>query len=88
MLHDPLRRFAKNIRQARAALGVTQERVAAAADMEQSQYARIERGEVEPGVRTAARVARALEVPLAQLYEGVEWLPPPWLGPAEQGRPR
>jgi transcriptional regulator with XRE-family HTH domain len=85
--HDPLKRFAKNIREARAALDLSQEAVAFAADMNPSQYSRIERGKVEPGVRTSARVARALSVPVAQLYEGVEWMPPPWLGPAER-RPR
>lgn len=74
--HDPLQRFARNIREARAALGLSREAIALAADMDQSQYSRIERGEVDPGVRTAARVARALRVTLAQLYDGVEWMPP------------
>jgi transcriptional regulator with XRE-family HTH domain len=71
-LRDPLQRFAGNLRTARSALGLTQEAVALAADMSQSYYGRIERGEVDPGVRTAARIARALNVTSARLYEGVE----------------
>jgi transcriptional regulator with XRE-family HTH domain len=67
----------------RAALGVSQEKVAMAADMDQSQYSRIERAEVDPSVRTLARVARALQVTPAQLMEGVEWVPPSWLTPVE-----
>lgn len=70
---------------ARAALGVSQEKVALAADMDQSQYSRIERGEVDPSIRTMARVARALQVTPAQLMDGVEWVPPPWLAPAKRG---
>lgn len=69
----------------RAALGLSQELIAEAAGMDQSQYSRIERGEVCPGVRLVARVACALEVTPAQLMEGVRWVPPFWLGPPAQG---
>jgi transcriptional regulator with XRE-family HTH domain len=87
--HDPLQRFAKNLRVARAALGVSQEKVAEAAGMQTSYYSRLERAVTEPGVRTMARVARGLEVTPAQLMEGVEWVAPSWMaGPAEQERQR
>lgn len=42
-----------------------------AADMDQSQYSRIERGEVDPSIRTVTRLARALETTPAQLLHGV-----------------
>lgn len=80
---DPLQTFATNMRTARAALGVSQEKVALAADMDQSQYSRIERAEVDPSIRTMTRVARALQVTPAQLMHGVEWAPPSWLTPAK-----
>lgn len=53
--------------------------------MATSYYSRLERAVIEPGVRTVARVARALETTPAQLMDGVEWVPPSWLGPPEQG---
>lgn len=84
---DPLKRFAKNLRTARAALGLTQEKIADAAGMQTSYYSRLERAAVEPGIRTLARVARALKVTPAQLMEGVEWVAPSWMaGPSEQER--
>jgi transcriptional regulator with XRE-family HTH domain len=64
---------------------LSQEKVAEAAGMQTSYYGRLERAVIEPGVRTVARVARALETTPAQLMDGVEWVPPSWLGPPEQG---
>lgn len=81
---DLLLAFTKNLRAQRAALGVSQEKIALAAGMHPSQYGRIERAEVDPSIRTMARVARALQVTPAQLLEGVEWAPPFWLGRVER----
>jgi transcriptional regulator with XRE-family HTH domain len=40
--------------------------------MDQSYYNRIERGKVDPSVRTVARLAAALGVTLSDLLRGVE----------------
>jgi transcriptional regulator with XRE-family HTH domain len=73
MSHDPLDAFTANLVRRRRALGLTQEAVAAAAMMDQSQYSRIERGRVDPSVRTVTRVARALRTSPSELLLGVRW---------------
>jgi transcriptional regulator with XRE-family HTH domain len=73
MSHDPLDAFTANLIRRRRALGLTQEAVAAAAMMDQSQYSRIERGRVDPSVRTVTRLARALRTSPSELLLGVRW---------------
>jgi transcriptional regulator with XRE-family HTH domain len=68
---DPLKTFTTNLRRRRAELGLSQEAVALAADMDQSQYSRIERGEVDPSIRTLTRVARALGTTPSELLRGI-----------------
>jgi transcriptional regulator with XRE-family HTH domain len=69
---DPLQTFTTNLRKRRRALGLTQEAVAFEAFMDQSQYSRIERGQVDPSIRTLTRVARALEASPSDLLRGIE----------------
>jgi transcriptional regulator with XRE-family HTH domain len=68
---DPLQTFTTNLRTRRKALGLTQEAVALEAFMDQSQYSRIERGEVDPSIRTVTRVARALGATPSELLRGI-----------------
>ena len=68
---DPLRTLTTNLRNRRAELGLSQEAVAGEASMDQSQYSRIERGEVDPGIRVLTRIARALQVTPQELLLGV-----------------
>jgi transcriptional regulator with XRE-family HTH domain len=68
---DPLRTLTTNLRSRRAELGLSQEAVAAEASMDQSQYSRIERGEVDPSIRTLTRVARALQTTPSELLRGI-----------------
>ncbi|WP_324908429.1 helix-turn-helix transcriptional regulator [Baekduia sp.] len=68
---DPLRQFAANVRTRRKALDLTQEIVADRAGMHASYWGRIERGKIDPGVRTIARVAAALESTPVALMAGV-----------------
>lgn len=75
MTDDPLDAFAANLVRRRRALGLTQDAVAEAAMMDQSQYSRIERARVDPSIRTLTRVARALRTTPAQLLEGVRSSP-------------
>ncbi len=68
---DPIGRFATNLRARRTARGLSQEAVAAAAAMDPSQYGRIERGRVDPGLRTVMRIARALDTTPSELLRGI-----------------
>ncbi len=68
---DALEVFARNLRSARLERGLTQERLAGLADLHMTDVARIERRERDPGIRTAAKLAAGLGVPLADLLRGV-----------------
>ncbi|WP_445149872.1 helix-turn-helix domain-containing protein [Baekduia sp. Peel2402] len=68
---DPLRTLTTNLRSRRAELGLSQEAVAGEASMDQSQYSRIERGEVDPSIRTLTRVSRALQTTPSELLRGI-----------------
>jgi transcriptional regulator with XRE-family HTH domain len=71
MSQDPLDTFTMNLTRRRRALGLSQEAVAEAAVMDQSQYSRIERGRVDPSIRTLTRVARALATTPSELLRGI-----------------
>lgn len=68
---DALAVFARNVRDARANADMSQRDVAEAIGMDVAQFGKIERGEVDPGVRTVARIAKGLSLPAARLFEGV-----------------
>jgi transcriptional regulator with XRE-family HTH domain len=68
---DPLVVFAQNMRARRKALTLTQEAASDRAQLNLSYWGRIERGTVEPGVRTVVRIARALETTPDALLAGV-----------------
>ena len=69
---DPLARFSRNVKAARAAAGMTQDDVAHAAGLDVAQYRRIENGQTNASIRTVARVGAALGLSdLAPLFEGV-----------------
>lgn len=70
-MDDPLPTFGANLRAQRTAGGLTQEKVASAADMDISYYSRLERALIDPGVRMVVRLAGALGVPAARLMSGV-----------------
>ena len=66
---DPLTSFAANVRRRRKGLNLTQEVAGDRADMSPSYWGRIERGSIDPGVRTISRVATALETAAAELVD-------------------
>ena len=70
-MSDPLQRLSEALRARREALGRTQEAVGLEVGMSQSQYSRIEAGQVDLQFRTLDRVARALEISLSDLLRGV-----------------
>lgn len=70
---DPiLAAFGLRLRQQREAKGLTQERLAEKADLDQTYISGIERGLRNPGIKNVVRLARALGIPTAKLVEGVD----------------
>ncbi len=69
--HAALTRFGKNVRLRREAIGLSQEALAEKADLGRTYVSGIERGVRNPTILSAARVATALKVPLAELLNGV-----------------
>lgn len=70
-LSTPRQQFADNVRVAREAAGLTQERLAWAAGLHQTEIARIESGQRNPGLDTIIKVARGLELAPAELFRGM-----------------
>lgn len=69
---DPLlRALGWRVRQLRESKGWTQEILAARAGLDRSYIAGIEAGLRNPSTKALARIARALGVTLAALFEGV-----------------
>jgi transcriptional regulator with XRE-family HTH domain len=69
---DSLVTFAANLRRIRKERGLSQERLAHVADLNMTHVAKIERTEREPGVRTISKLAIALEISAADLFEGID----------------
>jgi transcriptional regulator with XRE-family HTH domain len=84
-VRDPLDIFAANLRRVREERGLSQERLAHAANLNMTHVAKIERSEREPGVRTISKLAIALQVSTADLFEGID---PRGGQKFERGRPR
>ncbi len=60
-------RFGGVVRQLREARGWSQERLAGRAELNRSYMGEIERATVVPSLATAAKLARALDLPLSQI---------------------
>lgn len=69
---DPAARFGANVREERQRRALSQEALAAAADLHRTEISLLERGAREPRLSTVVRLARALDVPTAALLDGVE----------------
>lgn len=68
---DHLEVFTANLRHPREERGLSQEAVGDRVGMTQSQYARIERGDVDPTLKTLKRLATALDVTVADVLRDV-----------------
>jgi transcriptional regulator with XRE-family HTH domain len=64
---DVLVFFAENLRQRRKQLGLSQEQLGARADIQMADISRYESGSRDPRISTVARLAIALEIPIADL---------------------
>lgn len=62
----------KALRLSRSALGLSQEQVAAKANIHRTYYSSIERGERNPSLENLDRISRALGRPLWQLLKQAE----------------
>jgi transcriptional regulator with XRE-family HTH domain len=69
---DSLDIFAANLWRIRRERDLSQERLAYAADLNMTHVAKIERSEREPGVRTVSKLALALHVSVADLFDGID----------------
>ncbi len=67
-MEDVIVTLGKRIRALRLRTGLSQERFAAKAGLDRTYYAGIERGERNPSVKQLAKIATALEVPIAALF--------------------
>jgi len=67
MSRDVLVSFATNLRRRRKELGLSQEQLGTRANIQMADISRYENGGRDPRVSTVARLADALEIPLASL---------------------
>jgi transcriptional regulator with XRE-family HTH domain len=61
--------FGKNIRKIRKEKGISQEQLAFDTDMELRQIGRIERGEINTGIKSVFIIAKALSVSPKDLFD-------------------
>lgn len=64
--------FGKNLVRLRRRAGVSQEELGFRADLHRTAIGLLERGEREPQLDTIVKLAGALRVPPAEMFEGVE----------------
>jgi transcriptional regulator with XRE-family HTH domain len=69
MSRDILVFFASNLRRRRKELGLSQEQLGARANIQMADISRYESGSRDPRITTIARLAQALDVPIAYLLE-------------------
>ena len=67
-MSDALKVLGSNIKYYRAKLGLTQEDVAKLSGVYRSHLAGIERGTLNPSVKTVEKIAVALEVSVSELF--------------------
>ena len=67
-----LKIFGEQVRKLRKARGLSQEELAELAELHRNYIGSIERGERNVALLNIVRLAKALEVPLSKLLEGIE----------------
>jgi transcriptional regulator with XRE-family HTH domain len=67
-----LTNFGSRIRELRKDAGLSQERLAELADLHRTYMSGVERGERNASLTSIARIAKALNVSLSTLFEGVK----------------
>jgi transcriptional regulator with XRE-family HTH domain len=69
---DPLEIFAANLRRLRRKCRLSQEKLGLAADLHPTHISKIERRKCDPGTRTVSKLATALRVSAAELFDGID----------------
>jgi transcriptional regulator with XRE-family HTH domain len=69
--NKPAAAFAANVARLRKSKGLTMEDAAWSVGMHHTAWGRIESGERKPTLETVFKLARALEVPPAELFAGI-----------------
>lgn len=64
--------FAKNLKNARAASGISQEELGDRADLHRTEISLLERAERDPRLATIVRLAKGLGIPPSQLLDGIK----------------
>jgi transcriptional regulator with XRE-family HTH domain len=64
---DATAQFSQNLRRLRTAAGLTQEGLSARTKIDTAEISRLERGVRDPQLRTMVRIARGLDVTVAEL---------------------
>ena len=70
--NKPAAVFAANVTRLRKSKGLTMEDAAWSVGMHHTAWGRIESGERKPTLETVFKLARALEVPPAELFAGIK----------------
>jgi transcriptional regulator with XRE-family HTH domain len=69
---SPLEQLGNTVRSLRRAKGLSQEQLAFAAEIDRTYIAQIENGRRNIAFENTLKIARALEVPMSVLVEGIE----------------
>jgi transcriptional regulator with XRE-family HTH domain len=72
---SPQERFAKNLRQARTKVGISQEELGYRCELHRTEISLLERAGREPRLATLVKLAGALETTPGELCAGIAWLP-------------
>jgi transcriptional regulator with XRE-family HTH domain len=75
-----------NIKKIRMAKGLSQKEVTISAGLDADQYSRIENGKTDPSVTTLERIAKAMNVSLAELFAATEELKEKFIQPYGSGK--
>lgn len=72
MAIDVCVRLGRRIRDLRTGKGISQEMLAGHSGISRVNLSRIENGKAEPGLRTLTAIARALDVKLRDMVDGID----------------
>jgi transcriptional regulator with XRE-family HTH domain len=68
-------RVGENLAHARRRADLSQEELAVLASLHRTEISLLERGGRMPRIDTVIKLAKALDIPLEELIEGIEWTP-------------
>ncbi len=65
--------FGQRVRACRTRIGISQEELGLRASLHRTEIGLLERGLREPRLNTIIKLAGAMEVPLGELFRGIDW---------------